>query len=358
MRIAILGSISTKIPPVGQAAIERLAYYQAEGLGKKGHQILLFALSGSNINSKNVKVIEVGQDETLSGIGKEGKSKGEDLYGSSYKLRLEIVNLAHVIKKLIELKENYDLVLNNLRGEAVLIPLLSFLNKPLYHILHLPIFPQLADLFRKYQTRLISISNAQRKFFKDLNYIGTVYNGVDTSKFAFSPVHKNYLLYLGSIGPNKNPKEAILAAKAAGETILIGGRIKDQAYFNQEIAPLVDENQVQWIGEKHLEEVIKLYQGAKAFLFPTRWQEPFGLVIIEALSCGTPVIAYPNGAVPEIIKDGENGFLVTNVSEMALKIKEIDKIKRLNCRKSVEKQFSIETMVSTYETILIKSLNH
>ncbi len=354
MRIALLGSVSSVIPPQGQAAIERLAYQQALGLAQRGHTILLFALSGSTVPHKNVRVIVVGEKTTLSGVGKEGSNNEEDIYGASYKLRLELVHLARVIGELTGRANEYDVIVNNMRGEAVLLPVAASLQKPFYHVMHLPIFPELATLFQKYQTHCISISNAQRKANPHLSYAGTAYNAVDTKEFSFSPTHKNYTLYLGSIGRNKNPKDGILAAKAAGATIRIGGRIKDEAYYKEEIEPLIDGKTVEWVGELHPKEVIALYQGAKAFLFPTLWEEPFGLVMIEAMACGTPVIAYPNGATPEIVRDGKNGFLVHTVDEMAEKIKIIDTIDRKTCRASVEEKFSIQSMIDAYENILLK----
>lgn len=352
MNIAILGSVTSIIPPNGQAAIERLAYCQAIGLAKKGHKILLFAPAGSYIAHENIKLIEVANKVMLTGAGKEGKIQEEELFGASYKLRLEIVNLSNVIDQLVAYKDEYDVILNNLRGEAVIFSIASILQKPIYHVMHLPLFPQLNDSVKKHNVSLVSISNAQRKAFPTLNYIKTIYNGVDTDEFSFSPEHKNYLLYLGSIGKNKNPKDAILAAKQAGEVLLIGGRIKDEVYFKEEISPLVDGRQIQWVGEKHPKEVVALYQKAKAFLFPTLWEEPFGLVLIESMSCGTPIIAYPNGAIPEIVEDGVNGYLVKNVSEMSEKIKEVEKIDRAKCRKTVEEKFDIEQMVDAYETLL------
>lgn len=355
MRIAILGSVAAKIPPEGQAAIETLAYYQVKGLAAKGHQILLFALKGSKVEGENITLYEVGEKETLSGIGREGKVKAEEIYGVSYKMRLEIMKIAQLMAKLHELQSDYDVVLNNLRGETGLIPFLSLLKKPFYHILHLPLFPELAEFYQKFQTPLISISERQQQVFPGLNYAGTVYNGVDTKEYAYSDKPEDYLLYLGSIGANKNPKEAVLSAKAANEKLVIAGRVKDKAYFDREIAPYVDGKQIIFLGEKTKSEVVKLYQGAKALLFPTLWEEPFGLVLIEALSCGTPIIAYPHGAVPEVVEDGKNGFLVSNVEEMAEKIKRVNQIDRLTCRRMVEEKFSIEKMVDGYERILLKA---
>lgn len=352
MRIALLGSVTSVIPPVGQAAIERLVFEQAMGLAKRGHKILLFAPAGSAVPYENITLVSVADKVMLTGLGKEGKSIEEETYGASYKLRLEVANVARVLDELVARKDEYDVILNNLRSEAVIWSMASYFNKRLYHIMHLPLFSELSVLAKKHNVRLISISNSQRKAFPDLPYAATVYNAVDTNEFTFNNSPDNYVLYLGSIGRNKNPKDAILAAKSAGVPIKLGGRIKDQAYFDAEIKPHIDGSSVAWVGELHPKEVIVLYQKAKAFLFPTLWEEPFGLVLIEAMSCGTPVIAYPHGAVPEIVEDGKNGYLVKSVEEMSQKISLIDQIDRSACRKIVEDTFSIDKMIDGYERVL------
>lgn len=352
MRIALLGSVTSVIPPTGQAAIERLVYQQAVGLAKRGHDVLLFAPKGSIVKHERISLVEVAQTALLSGVGKEGALPKEATYGASYKLRLEFTNTARVIDELVARKDRYDVILNNLRSEAVIWSAGAYIQKSVFHVMHLPLFAELADLSRQHGVKLISISNAQRKAFPDLVYTATIYNGVDTDEFAFEAKPEDYVLYLGSIGKNKNPKDAILAAKEAGVPIKIGGRIKDQGYYDGEIAPRVDGKTVMWIGELHPKEIIALYQKAKAFLFPTLWEEPFGLVMIEAMSCGTPVIAYPHGAVPEVVSEGENGYLVSTVSEMAKKIKEIGSIDRAKCRKTVEERFSIPNMIDQYEALL------
>lgn len=375
MKIAILGSVSSVIPPEGQAAIERLAYSQALGLAERGHSVLLFAPQGSKVPHENVTVVPVAQKVLLMGSGKEGSVKEEERYGASYKLRLEIVNLAQVLEALYHHKDNFDVILNNLRGEAVILPVANALGKPIYHVAHLPIFPELVDLFKKYNTRIISISDAQRKQVPDLNYRRTIYNSVDTDEFAYSPNADNYVLYVGSIGKNKNPKDAILTAKKAGCRLLIGGRIKDEVYYNEEIAPYIDGKTIVWIGEQHPKDIVALYQKAKALLFPTMWDEPFGLVMIEAMSCGTPVVAFGRGAVPEVVVDGKTGFIVedddnitntTNnqISKWIIKkrgveglveaVRRVGEIDRSACRGHVEEHFTIEKMVDSLEAALMK----
>lgn len=352
MRIALLGSVTSVIPPNSQAAIERLVYEQAMGLADRGHEILLFAPAGSTISHKNVTLVPVADKVLLTGEGREGKTLEEETYGSSYKLRLEVANMARVLDELVDRKAQYDIILNNLRSEAVVWSVASYVGKPVFHVMHLPLFPELLPLALKHNVRVISISDAQQKAAPDFPYAGTVYNAVDTNDFAFNPTPGDYVLYLGSIGANKNPKDAILAARAAGVPMKIGGRIKDAAYYEKEIAPLIDGTRVTWVGEQHPKDVIALYQQAKAFLFPTLWEEPFGLVVIEAMSCGTPVIAYPHGAIPEIVEDGKNGYLVNSSTEMAQKIAQIDQIDRNVCRKIVEEKFSIAKMIDGYEKLL------
>ncbi|OGG13992.1 hypothetical protein A3D77_03335 [Candidatus Gottesmanbacteria bacterium RIFCSPHIGHO2_02_FULL_39_11] len=353
MRIAILGSVATQIPPIGQAAIETLVNYQALGLAAKNHQILLFAPVGSSVSHPNIQLVPVGRGGTLSGQGKESE-EGELEIGSSYKLRLEIAHLSILLQKLIDLKDEYDVILNNLRGEAVIFPVAKLLNKKVFHVMHMPLFDEIASVIKKYQTSLIAISIAQRKAYPDLNYAATVYNGVDPDLFSFNPKHLDYFLYLGSITPNKNPAAAVRVCRSLGVSLKIGGRIKDEKYYKKEIEPFVDGTQIQWIGEITQEEIIKMYQGAKAFLFPTLWEEPFGLVLIEAMSCGTPVIAYANGAIPEVVVNGRTGFVIEDNSEekMMEKMKIIDSINRKNCREHVEKNFTIEKMVEGYNRAL------
>lgn len=353
MRIAILGSVSSRIPPAGQAGIERGVYHQALGLASRGHSILLFALDGSSVPHKNVEVVSVGQDEALLGKGSE-KTDMQKVYGVAYSLRVRFARLAKVVDILCNRENRYDIILSNLPDDAVSLFIKGKLQKPLVQVTRLPLFPEIASQFKEKNIPLISLSLAQQKAFPKLNYIANIYNGVDTEKFTFSPSHKDYLLFLGSIGKNKNPLDAILAAKEAGERLLLGGRIKDKDYFDNKIKPHVDNKQILWLGEVSSDRVIDLYQGAKAFLFPIMWEEPFGNVVIEALSCGTPVIGYNHGAIPEIIVDGKTGYVVENSSQMIVAIQKVAAIKREACREHAEKNFSLTIMINAYERVLTK----
>ncbi|MBI3379849.1 glycosyltransferase family 4 protein [Candidatus Gottesmanbacteria bacterium] len=382
MRIAILGSVALPVPPPAQGGTEWIAYYQAEGLSKLGHKVVLFAAHGSAKGP--YELVEVGGGDTVAGSAgpaarvSQGDASsrspsahspfGEASLGSpslaspaflnvesSRKLRLENVYLSQVQQELINRKDDFDVILNNMRGEAVFLPLAKLLNKPFINVMHLPIFTELAGLFKEYNTHIITISNAQRKDFPDLNYLATVYNCVDTQKYSYDAVGGDYLLMMGSIAPHKNQEVAIRVAQKLGMKLILAGKIGNPDYFAK-MKPDIDGEMVKWMGEMDFAEKLKLYQKAKAFIFPINWPEPFGLVMIEAMSCGVPVVAFNNGAIPEVLVDGKTGFVIENNSEdnMIEAVKNIDKIKREDCRKYVEENFTVAKMVSDYEAALTK----
>ncbi|GIW62042.1 MAG: hypothetical protein KatS3mg089_0894 [Patescibacteria group bacterium] len=353
MRIMILGSVALPVPPPGQGGTEWIAYHQATGLAERGHSVFLVAARGSAAAFEDLKVhvIEVGRGDVVAGsylAGEEDLSQIE----SSRTLRKEIVYLSQAAHKLIAYKDEYDLILNNMRGEGVFLPVAQLLGKPLVNVMHLTLFQELAQLFREYNTSIITISNAQRKEYPDLNYLATVYNGVDVERYTFNSTPKDYLLMMGTIGRHKNQGAAIRIAKKLGMPLVIAGKIRDQDYF-EELKSDIDGKQIQYFGEIPFEQKLKLYQQAKAFIFPIVWEEPFGLVMIEAMSCGTPVIAFNRGAVPEVVKDGWSGFVVNTEEEMVEAVKKVESIERRNCRRFVEEHFTIQKMVDGYEQALL-----
>lgn len=267
--------------------------------------------------------------------------------------------MAQVSEWLMDHGKDFDLILNNMRGgESVLLPVAKLLGKSFTTVMHLPLFDELAALFIAYKTPVITISNAQRTGFGDITYAGTVYNAADLAELPFQPSSQGYLLMMGSVAPHKNQKDGILAAKALGKKIILAGKIGNQAYWDTEIAPLVDGNMVVHKGELEISKKAALLGGADALLFPIVWPEPFGLVMIEAMACGTPVVAYGNGAVPEVVEDGVTGFIVDQsqgVGGLAVAAKRINEIDRAACRKRVEEHFTIDKMIDSLENVL-KSL--
>lgn len=369
-KLLLLGSVVSKCPPEKAGGTERVAYYQAKNLAKRNIPIIFVGAEGTKkafIDTlikeketidkilKKIEFVEIGggtQFGNASDAIKSDPSKEE----ASRKLRVEMLHLAQVQRLMIERKNEYQLILNNMRGEAIFIPFANYLKKVFINVTHLNIFYKLAQFFKEYQTKIITLSYEQRKEFPDLNYIANIYNPVSTSIFTFNPTPKNYALMVATIGYHKNQKDAILACKKIGIPLIIAGKIRDFDYFEKEIKPHIDGKNIIYYKEIGLEEKIKLYQNAKVFLFPILWQEPFGLVCIEALSCGTPVIAYPHGGPKEIVQNGKNGYLVNNPLEMAEKIKEIEKIKRSFCRQTATELFDENIIGEKYYQTIKKLL--
>ena len=370
MKILLLGSVALPVPPPMQGGTERMAYWQAVGLAKRGHQVTLIAARGSKPESAYT-LVEIGGGDTVVGstLSAEVVPIGSGLPApyafteSSRNLRKELVYMAQVSEWLLTRAKEYDLILNNMRGgESVLLPIAKLVGKPFVTVMHMPLFDELAALLKEYNTPVVTISNAQRVGFEGVNFVGTVYNCVDEEllgrgDWGDKGNKGEYLLMLGSIAPHKNQKDGILAAKALGKKIILAGKIGNQAYFDKEIAPLVDDNMVVYKGELRIAEKAALLGGAEALLFPILWPEPFGLVMIEAMAVGTPVVAYRNGAVPEVVVDGKTGFIVNQsagVDGLVAAVKRIGEIDRTVCRTHVAGLFTAEKMIDSLEAALQK----
>ena len=211
--------------------------------------------------------------------------------------------------------------------------------------------PDLAPLFRDYADMpLVSISNAQREPLPWVNWIGTVYHGLPTSMFRPNYEPGDYLAFLGRICPEKRVDRAIDIAQAAGIPLKIAAKVDnaDRDYFEAEIKSRLDEQLVEFVGETDDPGKEQLLRHARALLFPIDWPEPFGLVMIEALACGTPVLAFRNGSTPEVISDGKTGFLVNTLEEAVAAVNRIDGISRKACRAEFEQRFSAARMAADY----------
>ncbi len=348
LKIGVIVPPFTTVPPKGQGGTERIAQEMIEGLTKRGYKVTLFGAGKYKGSAKFIQIFK----KTIT------ERKIDTTYiESSRPLRIESAYIARVMREIIKREGEFDIIFNHVRGGYLFLPLSLFIKTPIVSILHLPIFEESADVLSSYKKpNVITISNNQRKGFTNINYLGTVYNGINLSELEFCQKPKDYFLYMGALGEHKNPKDAILAAKRAKVKLILAGGKKREPYFSKEIKPLIDGKQIKYIGEVWGKKRIDLVKYAKAFLFPIKWPEPFGLVMAEAMACGVPVIAYPNGAVPEVIKDKKTGFIIKNVSEMVKAIKNIDKINRKKCRERVEKYFSVEKMVDDYEKIIKRLL--
>jgi len=186
-----------------------------------------------------------------------------------------------------------------------------------------------------------------------VRWAATVHHGLPIQRYAFAPRDQGYLAFLGRLAPEKQPELAIEIARRTGLPLKIAAKIDavDRDYFDRTVAPLLDDPLVEFLGEIGDDDKAEFLGGARALLFPIDWPEPFGLVMIEAMACGTPVVARPCGSVPEVVVDGRTGFLGSSLIELADAVKRIDEIDRAACRRHVEERFSIGRMAKDYEAV-------
>jgi glycosyltransferase involved in cell wall biosynthesis len=218
---------------------------------------------------------------------------------------------------------------------------------------HSPITEDIKQFLDVYKDcKFVSFSLAQRKQMPELNWYANIYHGVDTAIFSYEAEPEDYMLYLGRVTEEKGVHFAIETAKATGIPLKIAGpSYPTEGYWHKKIEPFIDGKLIQYVGRVNFFEKIKLLQKAKVVLFPTKYHEAFGYVLIEAMSCGTPVVGFGNGSVPEIIKHGKTGYVVNNVEEMIKAVGKIDKIDRKVVRKRAEDFFSLKKMISGYEKV-------
>ena len=322
-----------------------IAYYVAEGLAKRGHKIYYFGSKESKL--KHAKLVSFG----MSAI-----KYNRQLTPFLPSINDKVVNFYEqlMISKIYQLnqKEKFDAI--HIHPYRRIIPFAPLTKTPTVITVHDP----LRD-FNKYilnQTKaiknihLISISNAQRKPNPNLKYAGTVYNGINTAKFKFNEKPEDFFVAAGRFVPEKGIDIAVQVAKKAKIKLKIAGGPDKSSYFEKKIKPYLDKN-IEYLGMINYYQMGELYKRAKGLLYPLRWEEPFGLALIESMACGTPVIAFNRGSIPEIIKDGKTGFVVRNVTEAVAATKKIDQIDRRECRKHVEENFSIKKMVDGYEKV-------
>jgi glycosyltransferase involved in cell wall biosynthesis len=208
--------------------------------------------------------------------------------------------------------------------------------------------PKIIPVFKKYNKNnfYVSISNSDRS--PELDYVATVYNGINTSGFTLNPISKDYLLFFGRIHPEKGTYESIRIAKKAGRKLIISGLIQDEEYFNNKVKPFINDNSVEYVGNSGAKERNKLLGEAFALLHPISFNEPFGLSVAESMLCGTPVIAFNKGSMPELINDTRTGFLVNTIDEAVAAVNCIESIDREYCREWATSKFTQEKMIEGY----------
>ncbi len=336
MRIAMISPPWIPVPPSGYGGIEWVVHLLTEELVARGHDVTLFATGDSRTSAELKYVYEVAQPSLMHQALPYAMHDG--------------VAFAHVLEE-ARAGRPYDVIHDHTAWVALAFA--PLLPTPLVHTLHGAALPHERAFFRQVRDNatFVAISSYQTTTFTDIVISSVVPNAVAVSTYPYEPRKQDFVLCLGRVSRDKAQGLAIQAAKKAGLPIVLAGKVDpgdDAAYFEEAILPFVDGNSVIFEGEVSDDRKRELYANARALLFPIQWEEPFGLVMIEALACGTPVIACPRGAVPEVVTDEVTGFLVNDVDEMVDAIGKLEKISPEACRADVEKRFAPHVMADNY----------
>lgn len=336
LKIAQVAPMWFPIPPKKYGGIEWIVYHLCEGLEKLGHDVTLFASGDSNVPCK----LSATYPKSLI---EDGISWNDQTYN--------MLNLSRAYERSSE----FDIIHTHIDlWDIYFAPLVK---TPSIHTIHNPLYSSRKDdsrltMFGKFKdNNYVAISNSHRKLSRvKINFVDTIYNGIKMSDFKFNPKPENHFIWCARIDKYKGIENAIKIAQKAKVKLILAGRLDptQKDYFNSKIKPHLGKN-IKYIGEYSFEEKSEFFGSAKALLYPIEWHEPFGLNMVESMACGTPVIAYNKGSVPEVVKDGKTGFVVENISEAVKALKKIDQIDRKSCREWVQEKFSTEVMVSNYE---------
>ncbi len=334
MKIAILSSVAWRTPPRKYGPWEQVASNIAEGLVDMGVDVTLFATGDS---------LTKGRLESVC-----GKPYAEDPAVDA-----KVAECLH-ISHLMEQAGKFDIIHNNF--DFLPLTYSGLIKTPMVTTIHGFSSRKIMPVYKKYNsaTDYVSISNSDRS--PELDYIATVYNGINTEEFTFNPEPDDYLLYFGRIHPEKGTSESIRIAKLSGRRLIISGLIQDQEYFDRMVKPFINDDVV-FAGNAGPSERDRLLGGAYALLHPISFDEPFGLSVAESMVCGTPVIAFNRGSMPELIADRETGFLVDTVEEAADAVSNVGHLDRRRCRDDSVSRFSRQTMVKGYLEVYEKILS-
>ena len=345
MKIALLAPPYLSVPPKRYGWTEKIVSLLADGLVERGHDVTLFATGDSLTRAKLVSIFP-------EELGNSGLKKDDGL--------LPLINYSNCVKH----SKEFDIIHNH--GQYLAMFATDASSVPVVHTIHGSYYkgevPEEKREVLKFFSgnKFVSISDNQRGGFPELNFVGTVYNGIDLSKFTYNEKPRgDYILWVGRIVAKKGVMEAIQTAKEVNIPLVIAAAIDpaDMPYYEREVRPHIDGKLVSYIGEINQHSSDELYGNALCTLFPISWHEPFGLVMVESMACGTPVVAYNIGSVPEIITHEKNGFIVeieSGVDGLVHAVRRTGEIKRGDCRLHVENNFSAEKMVIGYENIYKK----
>lgn len=335
MKIAILAPICWRTPPQHYGPWEQVASNIAEGLVEQGLDVTLFA-TGDSITRGKLEYICTHPYE-------EDKSLDPKVW--------ECLHIGHMMEQ----ADRFDIIHNNY--DFLPLSYSRLIKTPLVTTIHGFSSPRIIPVYKEYNdtNHYVSISNADRS--PELDYIATVYNGIRMEEFTFRKEAGDYLLYFGRIHHDKGTHEAIKIAEKFGMRLIISGIIQDKSYFEEKVKPFLNSEDIVFVGPSGPDRRDKLLGGAYALLHPINFAEPFGLSVAESMFCGTPVVAFDKGSMPELVVSGKSGFLVKTIDEAVEALKDISALDREFCRSWAEKNFSCKKMVSDYLSVYEKILD-
>jgi glycosyltransferase involved in cell wall biosynthesis len=333
MRVAMLAPPWIPVPPPGYGGIEQVIALLAAELTERGNTVALFAAPGTK-----------SQAEVLSPL--EGPHPDE-IEMSLY----EVDHVASAFARIEESEHGFDVIHDHCGFAAF-----AFADRiatPVVHTLHGPFTDETRAFYARHghKAKAIALSRYQAEQAPDeLDVVAVIGNPMVVDDFPFRAEKDDYLLWIGRFNPDKGPQRAIAAALEADAPLVLAGPVQpgNEAFFASEVEPRLDGDRIRYIGEVG-DEKGDLYAGARALLMPIRWPEPFGLVMTEAMACGTPVVAFPEGSAPEIVLDGETGFVVNDERDMAAAVGRLTEIAPERCRESARERFDVRAVAEAYE---------
>jgi len=334
MKVALLSPVAWRTPPRKYGPWELVTSNIAEGLAELGIDVTLFGTGDSVTSGKLDFIIDKPYSE----------NPGYDA---------KVCECMH-ISRLMERAHEFNIIHNNY--DFLPLTYSRLVQTPMVTTIHGFSSPKIIPVYKRYNdiNNYVSISNSDRS--PELEYIATVYNGVNEKEFTFRKKHGDYLLFFGRIHNEKGTHECIQIAKKAGMKLIISGLIQDEAYFKEKVEPYVDNESIIYAGNSGPEKRNELLGGAYALLHPVNFEEPFGLSVVESFFCGTPVIAYKRGSMPELIIDGKTGFLVSDINESIEVLNVIKNLNREDCRIWAESKFTRSKMAINYIEVYKKIL--
>jgi glycosyltransferase involved in cell wall biosynthesis len=331
LRIAHIAPVATTIPAEKSGSVELVSALLTEELVKRGHDVTLFATGTTKTSAKLFATFAQGYWENI------------DMWPWEH---YELVHLAAACER----ADQFDVIQYQAAYYPMSLAFTRLIKTPMAHTLHHQPMPEQRYLWRCYpEANLVAISNFQRSALEGLNCAAVIPHGLELENFPLGDKPDDYLVFLGRFTEGKGPLQAIEVAKRVGMRLLMAA--PDSGYYEEAVKAHIDGKQIIYVGELGHQEKVELLRGARAMLYPMQQGEPFGLVLIEAMACGTPVAALNKGAVPEIVIDGVSGYVSETLDEMVAKLPQVMALPRARVRRHAEMHFSVEAMTDGYEAL-------